>query len=303
MPYYYYQPPHDDNAGCFGFLAIALIILFMAIYIGAYILLFFLGLGLLVGGVFCLIIYVRALRDAIQQLSSAPPIGRNRLTSIIKGYFVLMYNVTVNSVRETMTVVSNSFNKFLNYRVLSFQKWMWLTVVATVAVGEVFFVIGITLLQIAVITFVLTCIFYLLLAYMILNSLAALGYTSVLAVTDMIRSITMYQRMDHFVFSLDSSYSDLVNSFRLLFAGKKEYVKAVFSETAMRARNFFAYSSANKIFSIQKWFYLACGLVMFVTAIIYNVVFMVLYSVAFLLIWIVNLLWTTIATLIRLIRH
>ena len=294
---YYYGPPQpspgEQFGGCMTVLVILGIIFALVLYFGYFVLLFFLALGLLIGGVFSLVIYIRSLIDAIRELAASPPYASNKLLSILKGYALLVLKVTVNSFKETMTVVTNSFYKFLNYRVLSFQKWMWLTVVVTVAVCEVLFVIAISLLQVVVITALLYIIFWLVVAVLALNIIAALGYTLVLAFVDMLRGITTYLRMDHCTFSSSSTYPALIGAWGLMAQGKKDYIRTVWGDTIMRVRNFFTFSGAHRVLSIQKWFYLASGITMLICSIALNLVFLILYSIVFIPVWIVNALWTT----------
>ena len=299
QPVYY---NNDNNGGCFGFLAIFIVIAILAIAIGYYILLFFIGLGLLVGGVFALVIYIRALSDAIKMMA-ARGIGSNKLMGVIGAILKLMLDVTVCSVRETMTVVSNCFNKFLNYRVLSFQKWMWLTVTLTVMACEVIFVVWVTMFELALIAAIITLILHVIAIILAGCTLVALCYTAVLAFKDMIGNIANYTRMDHFVFSSASSYGALVRSFLSLFRAQWNYIKGECSDTAARAQGFFALSGINKIFSFQKWFYIAAGITVALVALTYSLIHLVLYTVAFLCVWIANLFWTTGATIVRCFRR
>ncbi|MBR3894594.1 MAG: hypothetical protein IKJ35_05545 [Clostridia bacterium] len=292
--FYYGPPPRQDrDGGCFAFLAIFIIIAIIAAVIGWYILLFFLGLGLAVGCVFSLIIYIRALVSAIQELAAAPPHASNKLLTVLKGYGILLLKVLANSFRETMTVVSNSFTKFLNHRVLSFQKWMWLTVVLTVSVCEVLFLIAAIMFQFVLVSAILMLIFYLIVAVLLINLIAALGYTTVLAVADLIRNIGVNQRMDHMTFSSLSTFSAWLQAPGLLWKSEKSFFRTVIADTALRARTFLAYSGAHRLVSVQKWFDLTCAIAIWVVAAVFSLVFTLCYLIAFLAVWIANLFWTT----------
>ncbi len=300
--FYYAPPPRDRDGGCFAFLAIFIIIAIIAIWIGWYILLFFLGLGLIVGCVFALIIYIRALVEAIRELAAAPPYASNKLLTVLKGYGMLLVKVIANSFRETMTVVSNSFTKFLNHRVLSFQKWMWLTVVVTVAVSELVFLLAVIMFQFALVAAILTLIFYAVLTVLAINMIAALGYTAVLAMMHLIKNVGTYQRMNHFTFSSISTFSAWLDAPRLLLASEKEFFRAMIEDTSLRASTFFAYSGAHRLISVQKWFNLTCGLAIWIVTIALSLAFTVCYLIVFLAIWIANLFWTAGAVLLNRLR-
>ena len=303
MSYYYRDPYYDDrNAGCFGALAILIIIAVLAIYIGAYVLLFFMGIGLAVGLTFSLIIYVRSLINAIKSLSMSAPSASNSLLKIIKIVFVLFYQVMVNSIRETMTVVSNSFTKFCNYRVLSFQKWMWFTVVVTVTVCEIIFVIAVIALEAALIFAVCYVLFAIICAVLLVDLIVALVYDSVHCIKDMINGIRLYQRMDHFTFSTASTYATLLGSWKILMEGKKLYVKSIIPATVSKTKLMWAMSGAYRIISVRKWFYIASSLVMGVVSFALNFVFMLSYTLVFTLIWIANAIFTTGVVLFRKVR-
>ena len=300
MGYYYYD--RDDNAGCFGFLAVAIIIGILAIYIGAYILALFLGLGLAIGLVFSLIIYVRSFIDATRQLRGSWTGASNSVLAVIKAVTELLYRVTVNSITETMTVVSNSFTKFLNCRVLSFQKWMWLTVVITVSVCEVIFVGCVILLEVSIALAILYIVFMVIMAVLFIELVVATVYDGVLIISDLAKNVSMYQRMDHFDFSYYATYSTLIGAWKNLIDGKREYVRSTYRDMFSRTVYLWAMSRAYKIVSIRKWFYIAASLVMCLLSHVINMVFMLLYTVAFIIIWIANAFFTTAVVLIRKVR-
>ena len=297
--FYYAPPPRDRDGGCFAFLAIAIVIGIIVAVIGWYILLFFLGLGLVVGCVFALIIYIRALVAAIREMAISPPHASNKLLTVLKGYGVLLLKVIANSFRETMTVVSNSFTKFLNHRVLSFQKWMWLTVVVTVAVCEVIFLFAMVMFQFALVSAILALIFYVIVAVLIINMVASLGYTAVLAVSDLIKNIGIHQRMGYFTFSSVSTFSAWLSAPRLLMASEKDVFRSMIEDVSLRAHTCMAYSGAHRLVSVQKWFYLTCALAIWIISAVVSLAFTVFYLIAFLAVWIANLIWAAIAALLR----
>ena len=293
----------DDNAGCFGALGILAVLGIIVAYVGMYLLLFFLILGAAVGWIFSLIIYVRAFIDAVKQARASQSFASRIVLELLKACVTLFYNVTVNSIRETMTVVSNSFTKFLNHRVLSFQKWMWLAVVICVIGCEITFVIGIILLQAALIFFLVVLVFYALLFVGLIYLAASLCYTAVLAVRDIIDNIKRNQRINYFDFSAYASYRTLLDSFRRYICTQFDYIRDAYNQTVSRVSDLWNDSKFYGIISIRKWFYLTSFLTMGVVSVAFNAVVLLACAIMYAVLFIVNVLWTTVMTLINLIRR
>lgn len=304
MIYYYREPTLAERyGGCLGFLVILGILIAVAAVFGFYVLLFFLGVGLFIGLVFSLSIYIRSLINAIRQLAASPPVASNAPFAILKGWVMLFVGVTKNSIGETIQVVQNNFQKFLAYPIISFQKWMWLTVTVAVAVCEVIFIIAISLLQVGIcvsLAFIIACLVG---AALLICIVAALGYTAVIAIMNMVKNIPLYLRMDHCNFSSASCYRDLGAAWGLMFHSSKGYISAIWEDTSLSVRNFFALSGASGFLSPLKYFYLATSLTVILCCGIFNILFLILYSIAFILVWIANALWTTVVTVFRRIRH
>ena len=305
MAYYVIREQSDAErfGGCLTVIIIAAIIIACLFYFAVYALIFFLALGLLLGGLYSLAVYAKAMYQAIQDLRYNPPQATTTVRAFVKGYWVFLFQVTRHSLIEAVSVAQNSFYKFLNYPLISFQKWMWLVVSATILVGEVVFVVAITALQIGIFATALYVLLLLIGAALLLNLIAAFIYTSVLTVGDMIRNIGSYLGFGAFNFSYYASYSELGATFPALGSSLRCYFGELIRECTDRARMFFSISGAYRIVSIRKWFNLASALMMFINFALYNLLFMPLYFVAFILVFIANAVWTTGVSLLRLIRH
>ena len=305
MAYYVVREQSDAErfGGCMTFLVIAAIIIGVLIYFAAYVLLAFLALGLLLGCLYCLIVYAKAMYEAIQDIRYNPPQAANTMLTFIKGYWIFFFGVTRHSIIEAASVAQNSFYKFLNYRFLSFQKWMWLVVAGTILVGEVVFTIAIIALQFAILATVIYLVCMLILAALLINLIVALVYTTVLEISDICKNTAMYLGLSSFDFSSSASYPVLIANFPALRDNLRAYYGAILSDYLERMRMFIGMSKAYRLISVRKWFNLASALTISVCFVVYNLIYTVLYLIAFLLIFIVNAIWTTFATLFWLIRH
>lgn len=289
--------------GCMTFLVIAAIIIGVLIYFAWYVLLAFLALGLLLGCLYSLMVYAKAMYQAIQDIRYNPPQATSTFMALVKGYWLFLFEVTRHSAIETASVAQNSFYKFLNNRFLSFQKWMWLIVSGTIIVGGVVFVIAISAIQITLFLALVWVMAMLIITAMLINVAVALVYTTVLEISDIVKNTGMFLGLSSFDFTSSASYPVLIANFPALRDNAKAYYAAIFNDYLERARLFISLSKAYRIISIKKWFNLASALTVSVCFIVYNLIYSILYLVAFILIWIVNAVWTTFATLFWLIRH
>ena len=106
----YYVVKEPDAGDIFGsimaFLVVLFIIFAFAAMIGFYILLIFLGIGVLIGMGYAIYAYIKGFINACKTISGVH--GRNGLTSLLLRWFVLFKNASVFVIKDTFAIAKNS---------------------------------------------------------------------------------------------------------------------------------------------------------------------------------------------------
>ena len=122
--YYYYEKP--DAGDVFGSIMATLVIvgilLYLAICISFYILMVFCGIGVLIGTVYALVVYLKSFVFVCRRVwySSA---GGNRLLGILTKWLVIIKDTSISAFCENFRTAGKAFSNAGMYRFLSFRKW------------------------------------------------------------------------------------------------------------------------------------------------------------------------------------
>lgn len=161
---FFYNPySRPDPAGCFGtilaLLVVMAIIIACIVYFGAFILLGFLILGAVIGLVFAIIAYLKAIPQAVADIKYATFTG-NAFTMWLKRVITFIFYVGKYAITNNAQYANTHYQKFQSKQTLSFTKWMNLITAFIVLVAGVSVIVLMTLLLLfAVISLVCALLF------------------------------------------------------------------------------------------------------------------------------------------------
>lgn len=177
--YYYRDPRRPDPGDLFGsfmtFLVILFIVIMLAVYFGGIILLIFLGIGVLIGGVCAIIAYINAFVDACKSLGNIT--GNSPIGTFFKKWWYLFKTSSLTAFKNNFSFAHNALIRAGGHKLLSFKKWMWFIVAPSVIIFGTAMIAVFALLQISLIGFVLYVIISLLLIVASIYFVIGLGYS------------------------------------------------------------------------------------------------------------------------------
>ncbi|MBQ7373062.1 MAG: hypothetical protein IJW64_00665 [Clostridia bacterium] len=298
----YYVVREPDAGDIFGsimaFLVVLFIIFAFAAMVGFYILLIFLGIGVLIGMGYAIYAYIKGFINACKTIGAV--YGRNGLTSLLLRWFVLFKNASVFVIKDTFAIAKNALVRSSAFKFLSFRKWMWLIVAPTVIVCGLSMVIVVALLQVSVVLaiayFILVCLAVLAAIYL----LVSLVYAIIKVGAGLFDAYKNYNPFSAADFSKYFTFSDIGR-----FSG--EYFRNIFSaigelwnESISLMTYNFSSAKGYPVINILRYFFFVSPLMIFVMACIYIAVSFVILSIVYVPVLLAELVWALIVKIFRL---
>ena len=296
--YYYYEKP--DAGDVFGSIMATLVIvgilLYLAICISFYILMVFCGIGVLIGTVYALVVYLKSFFFVCRRVwySSA---GGNRLLGILTKWLVIIKDTSISAFCENFRTAGKAFSNAGMYRFLSFRKWMWLIVAPTVTVLGTLLILAVIFLHVLFFVFLVQLALSILAAILVFLLAIALVYSVVATVVNYIRSIqSRGSLIGAWEFSRSSTFGEIfpvysVQHFQTLFGR----VIDVFSNGWSQGVTNFTSIGGYGYVSFWRYFLLASPVGLLITAALFAVVYTPIALVLYLPMLLVNTLWVCIA--------
>ena len=119
----------------------------LVLIVGWYILLAFLGIGLLIGGGCALYIYFKSLKKAINLANTNVTYGMSKWGNFFKKLFYVFFQSAKLTLVDCFSFAGNAFIKSHAYKIISFRKWMWIIAALSIIVFGFIFVVSLLLLQ------------------------------------------------------------------------------------------------------------------------------------------------------------
>lgn len=263
----FYDPYRRDD-GCFGtiiaLLVVALIIIFALIYIGFYVLIGFLILGAVIGGIFAVIAYLKAIPQAISDLQYQTFYG-NAILCWLKRIFLFILYLVKYAVLNCAQYAGDHYQKFQSQRTMSFSKWMNLMVALVVIVAGIGVTVAMSLVLVTLVLQLILAVITLAFAAVIALLLVGVLVHGVMSVFRMFATIASELFPVCFIFSGRVSRSDILTVATDYFEQLKNWMGGVWSEQASFAGNWKlnasgrAWYSPVSIFSIVMWLMMPIG--------------------------------------------
>lgn len=267
---FFYDPyrRNDGCAGCFGsllaLLVVLLIIVFAFIYIGFYVLIGFLILGAVIGGVFAVIAYLKAIPQAISDLQYQNFSG-NALVVWLKRVMCFILYLIKYAIMNNVQYAGQHYQKFQSQRSMSFSKWMNLMISLVVIVAGVAVIVFMSFLLLFIVAQLILAVLGLaLLAVLALLAICALVHLS-MALFRMFATIGSELFPVCFIFSGRVTRGDILTVASDYFGQLKSWVGGVWSDQASFASNWKlnaggrAWFSPVAIFSFVMWMMMPVG--------------------------------------------
>lgn len=292
----YYVVREPDAGEVFGsimaFLVVVFIIIAFAAMISFYILLAFLGIGILIGMVYAIYAYVKGFISACKTLGGVS--GRNGLTSILLKWWVLFKNASIFVIKDTFVLAKNAIVKSSAFKVLSFRKWMWLIVAPTVVVCGLSMVIVVALFQVGLAFSIVGLILTLLAATALVYLIVSLVYAIIKVGGGFISCLKNSNPFSAFDFSRYFTFSDTGRVsgeyFRYLFTA----IKDIWNEAISLMTYNFSSAKGYPVVNVIRYFLFVSPLAIFLVMGIFIAIVFVVLSIVFVPVLLAQLVWGVI---------
>lgn len=300
----YYVVEERDNAGCFAAVVVFFVVLAVLLYFFAYIALAVLGVmvgvGLLIGFVYALIVYVRGFRDAVGECSS-PYSGA---VGFLHSWLLLFLYTVRGAWVHNIDAIRDMWGRFCGYsRLLSFRKWMWFVAIPAVFLGTIGMTLAVTWLQLFLIltaaSFILTlsvAVAAVMLVFLLVAGIVFLCRSCGGA----IGTTRVYGTLD---FSTNADMGSLRNGYLTFLSGMRDFTRELWSLHCDELDRFRPSSSSAILYTLQGILYVTAAVVFLVERCLLLAVAWVLGVVGYSLVWLVDLLWVGILSFFRLFRR
>lgn len=297
-----YVETGDIFASLFVFLIFAGFFAVIFLYIGYIGLIIFLSIGVAIGLGYALYIYIKCFVAATKSLSGVSSI--NLFKTTVLRWFTLFKIASRNAFSDNVAVAHSALIKSHAYRFLSFRKWMWIIVAPTTFIfGSVLIVAAIALqaLLLLIAVFFVIGVILLLCALMFV---ADIVYSVIATCKNFSPAFAGKDNIFKcFEFNMSSSFKAIPSSTKNYFVTFASYMKGIWDENLALGKSNIRMGSGYKLLSFQRYFLYISIATLILIAIILNLLMSLVLWVVFVLIFASYILWTLIATPIRLILH
>lgn len=297
-----YVEPGDIFASFFVFLIFAGIFAVIFLYIGYIGLIIFLSIGAAIGLGYALYIYIKCFVAATKSLSSIS--STNLFKTTVLRWFTLFKVASRDAFADNVVVARSALIKSHAYRFLSFRKWMWIIVApATFIFGSVL-IVAVIALQALLLLMAVFIVFGIIAILCALMFIVDIVYSVIATFKNFSPAFTGKDNIFKcFEFNISSCFKAIPTSVKNYFATLVSYMKGIWDENLALGKSNIRMGSGYKLLSFQRYFLFVSIATLIIIAIIFNVLMLLVLSIAFIPIFATNILWTLIATLIRVILH
>lgn len=296
--WYYRRPSAADVFSSFVVILVVLALgLMLFFYVGAIALAIFMGIGVGIAAVYALIVYIKALVEAIQSLGGN---FENSLSGVLKKWATLVMTASGIAFKNNLAVASNALGKSHNYRLISPRRWMWFIVApATLIIGTAV-ICAVILLQLFIFVALAFAVIFAMAVYIAVAFLCACGYSVIFFVKYLfdedLRGIFAFN------FTMSASLAELGGAIKNYFVSLWTVCVNVWKNNFDVGRDNRSYASNYKIFMPQYVFLTASLISMPLISTILDAVVLLIGFICFIPIVIACFIWSLIAMLINKIR-
>ena len=295
--YYVYRKP--DPGEVFGsvmatLVVIALIVAF-AVYIGGIILAIFLGIGVLIGLAYTLYVYIKALVQASRNLGGSSV--SNRFLAFLLGWLKLVGLTSLYAFKENLQVANNAMIKASGYRLLSFQKWMWLIVAPTVLIVGTALILFLAMVHLGIFLTLAYIVLWLILAALALMLAVSIVYAIIITVRNFPDTVRANGNIfTSFDFTRSAQFSELFPVYvKGYFSTLWGYITGIFSDNWAQSGNNFSSASCYSLVSFWHYFLLISPVGLMAVSALFAAVIGAFFLVLFLPMLLANVIWLGIS--------
>ena len=289
--------PGEAFGSLMAFLVIIGIIIAFAAMISWYILLVFLGIGILLGLGYALVMYIKSFVQAIKSLGAVSK--NNAVLSFIAKWFFLFKETSKLAFMENLNVARSALINARSYRFLSFRKWMWLIVAPAVMIGGTLLILSIIFFNLMIVFSIISFILFLVITFITVSYLIYLFYAFYLSIKSLLDAFANDNPFSSLEFSRYNKMGILVSFPKGYFLSLFSVIKSLWSDAiSLMGQNL--YSSRNyAILNVVKYFLIISPLSIIVASIICTLVLFVALLIAFIPLFIVEFFWGLISLFLK----
>lgn len=268
------------------------IVVGLAAWLSWWILIAFLGVGVLIGFVYALIVYIRAFFHAISNIGGYSPRSTSAMLGVIEKLFALNAMTAVEAFNTNISNSAGALTRAQSYRLISFRKWMWLIAALSMVIFGVLLIGGFIVLQFGVFLWLAAALIGVVAAicflYFFVSLFYGLGYET-MYFFDTCRSELDFSG---YVFTKYANFHDVIYCLRTAFSSFGRSITEFWRNTLDRARDNFNEGLSRPLYSLYRWLLLVSPAALVLWAGIWTLISCFFLSILFFFMWLGLLLFT-----------
>ncbi len=291
-----YQRPSAGEV--FGTILVVLIVgalvIGVAAWISWWILVAFLGVGVLIGLVYALFVYIRAFIHSVGNLGGYAPRSTGAVMCVIEKLFALNAMTAVEAFNTNLYNASGALARGQAYRFLSFRKWMWYVAALSMVVLGVVLIAAIIILQFALFLGLVAALVGVIVAICFLYFAASLFYGLGYATAYFFGACRSELDFSGYTFTKYVTFHDVGFCLGTAFTSLGRMLSEFWRNTLDRARDNFNDGLSRPLKSLYRWLELVSPVALVLWAAVWTVLGCIFLPIVLFLMWLGLLLFTCV---------
>ena len=295
----YYLVEEPDAGDVFGgflvFIIIVAALFSFLLYIGAIALFIFLAIGVLIGGVYALIVYIKAFITACKSLSDVR--GRDGFATFFAKLWQIEKITAITAFKNNFNVAKYAFGRAREFRLLSFRKWMWLIVAPSVILIGSAIILLVIMLQVGIVLWLLQIFLLAVGVAFLLSLLVSFGYSTWVIGKKFFANLPIDNpfKQVNFLKAFNFRFLKLFCKNYFVLVGKN--IKTVWEEGKWLITSNLSLSGGYTILNVKKYILLTSPVAVMLAICIYVLLFVLVTVIAFIPLVIAETFWALFTTI------
>ncbi len=270
------------------------IVIGFAAWLSWWILVGFLGVGVAIGLVYALIVYIRALIHAIGNLGGYSPRSSSAVMCVIEKLFALNAMTAVEAFNANLSNAAGALTRSQSYRLISFRKWMWLIAALSMVVFGVLLIGAFIFLQFGAFLGLVAALVGIVVAICFLYFFVSLFYGLGYATMYFFGACRSELDFSGYTFTKYATFHDVGFCLATAFTSLGRTIAEFWRSTLDRARDNFNDGMSRPLYSLYRWLLLVSPAALVLWAGVWTLLGCIFLPILLFFMWLGLLLFTCV---------
>lgn len=275
-------------------LILGAIVVCFAAWLSWWILIAFLGVGVFIGLVYALIVYIRALFHAMGNLGSYVPRSNSAVLGVIEKLFALNAMTAVEAFNTNRFNAGSALTRAQSYRLISFRKYMWLIAALSMVVFGILLIGAFIALQFGIFLSLAAALVGVVAAICFLYFFAAFFYGLGYETAYFFGSCRSELDFSCYTFTRYVTFRDVADCLRTAFSPLGRMISEFWRNTLDRARDNFTDGMSRPLYSLYRWLQLISPATLVLWAGVWTLLGCIFLPILLFFMWLGLLLFTCV---------